>query len=66
MDIRYFGPAEGNDVVELVRILQVIKEMKGPKLLYIHTTKGYGYAPAEEDATIWHARASLTPTRGAH
>ena len=55
MDIRYFGPAEGNDVVELVRILQVIKEMKGPKLLYIHTTKGYGYAPAEEDAAIWHA-----------
>ena len=64
MDIRYFGPAEGNDVMELVRILQVIKEMKGPKLLYIHTTKGYGYAPAEEDATIWHAPGKFDPDTG--
>ena len=64
MDIRYFGPAEGHDVVELVRILQVIKEMKGPKLLYIHTTKGYGYAPAEEDATIWHAPGKFDPDTG--
>ncbi|MBO7593152.1 MAG: 1-deoxy-D-xylulose-5-phosphate synthase [Bacteroidaceae bacterium] len=64
MDIRYFGPAEGNNVVELVRILQVIKEMKGPKLLYIHTTKGYGYAPAEEDATIWHAPGKFDPDTG--
>ena len=64
MDIRYFGPADGNNVVELVRILQVIKEMKGPKLLYIHTTKGYGYAPAEEDATIWHAPGKFDPDTG--
>lgn len=64
MDIRYFGPAEGNDVLELVRVLQVIKEMKGPKLLYIHTTKGYGYAPAEEDATIWHAPGKFDPDTG--
>ena len=64
MDIRYFGPAEGNDVVELVRILQVVKDMKGPKLLYIHTTKGYGYAPAEEDATIWHAPGKFDPDTG--
>ena len=64
MDIRYFGPADGNDVVEMVRILQVIKEMKGPKLLYIHTTKGYGYAPAEEDATIWHAPGKFDPDTG--
>ena len=64
MDIRYFGPADGNNVVELVRILQVIKEMKGPKLLYIHTTKVYGYAPAEEDATIWHAPGKFDPDTG--
>ena len=64
MDIRYFGPADGNNVTELVRILQVIKEMKGPKLLYIHTTKGYGYAPAEEDATIWHAPGKFDPDTG--
>src|SRR5574344_287716 len=64
MDIRYFGPAGGNDVVELVRILQVVKEMKGPKLLHIHTTKGCGYAPAEEDATIWHAPGKFDPDTG--
>ena len=55
MNIRYFGPTDGHDVVELVRILREIKEMKGPKLLHIHTVKGKGYKPAEEEATIWHA-----------
>lgn len=55
MDIRYFGPADGHDVVELVRILQLIKDMKGPKLLHVHTKKGKGYKPAEENATVWHA-----------
>lgn len=55
MDIRYFGPTDGHDVVELVRVLQVIKDMKGPKLLHVHTTKGKGYAPAEQNATVWHA-----------
>ncbi len=55
MDIRYFGPTDGNDVVELVRILRSIKDMKGPKLLHLHTIKGKGYAPAEQDATVWHA-----------
>ena len=64
MDIRYFGPAEGNNVVELVRILQAIKDMKGPKLLHIHTKKGHGYAPAEEDATIWHAPGKFDPDTG--
>ena len=55
MDIRYFGPADGHDVIELVRILRAIKDMKGPKLLHIHTVKGKGYTPAEENATVWHA-----------
>lgn len=55
MDIRYFGPRDGHDVVELVRVLRMIKDMKGPKLLHIHTIKGKGYKPAEQQATIWHA-----------
>lgn len=55
MNIRYFGPVDGNDVTQLVRALRTIKDMKGPKLLHIHTVKGKGYAPAEEDATEWHA-----------
>lgn len=55
MNIRYFGPTNGHDVKELVRIMRLIKDMKGPKFLHIHTVKGKGYAPAEHDATIWHA-----------
>lgn len=55
MDIRYFSLKDGNNVLELVRTLSAIKDMKGPKLLHIHTTKGKGYAPAEQNATVWHA-----------
>ena len=55
LDIRYFGPADGHDVVGLVRVLRAIKDMKGPKMLHIHTIKGKGYLPAEDKPTIWHA-----------
>lgn len=55
LDIRYFGPADGHRVAELVHILRVIKDMKGPKILHIHTKKGKGYQPAEQNATVWHA-----------
>lgn len=54
-DIRYFGPADGHDVESLVRVLRAIKDMKGPKMLHIHTVKGKGYLPAENKPTIWHA-----------
>lgn len=55
MNIRYFGPFDGNNVSEVVRILEQLKDMRGPKLLHLHTVKGKGYAPAEKEATIWHA-----------
>ena len=55
LNIRYFGPVNGHNVIELVRILREIKDMRGPKLLHIHTRKGKGYEPAEKEATIWHA-----------
>ena len=55
LNIRYFGPTNGHNVIELVRILNEIKDMKGPKLLHLHTQKGYGYQPAMENATLWHA-----------
>lgn len=55
LNIRYFGPTNGHNVVELVRILREIKDMKGPKLLHLQTVKGKGYKPAEKEATIWHA-----------
>ena len=55
MDIRYFGPVDGQNVQNLVRILSNIKNMHGPKLLHIKTVKGKGYEPAEKDSAIWHA-----------
>ena len=55
MNIRYFGPFDGHDVKNIVRVLKQLKDMKGPKLLHLHTTKGKGYEPAEKSATIWHA-----------
>ena len=55
MNIRYFGPTDGNDVINMVRVLREIKDMKGPKLLHIHTKKGKGFLPAERSATEWHA-----------
>ena len=61
MNIRYFGPFDGHNVIELVRILRQIKDMKGPKLLHLHTIKGKGYKPAEESATIWHAPGKFDP-----
>lgn len=54
LNIRYFGPMYGHDVIELVKTLSEIKDMKGPKLLHVHTIKGKGYRPAELEATAWH------------
>lgn len=64
MNIRYFGPFEGHDVKENVRMLKQIKKMKGPKLLHLHTRKGKGYKPAEESATVWHAPGKFDPETG--
>ena len=64
MNIRYFGPFDGNNVEELVRILRQLKDMKGPKLLHLHTKKGKGYEPAEKSATVWHAPGKFDPETG--
>ena len=55
LNIRYFGPSDGHDVLELVRIFSEIKDYEGPKVLHIITKKGKGYEPAENDQTTWHA-----------
>ncbi|MFC2382848.1 MAG: 1-deoxy-D-xylulose-5-phosphate synthase [Porphyromonas sp.] len=62
--IRYLGPTDGHDVVHLVQLLQDIRDMKGPRLLHISTTKGKGYIPAEKEPTIWHAPGKFDPTTG--
>ena len=64
MNIRYFGPFDGHDVKEIVRLLRQLKDMKGPKLLHLHTQKGHGYKPAERQATIWHAPGKFNPDTG--
>ena len=64
MNIRYFGPFDGHNVIEIVRVLQQLKDMKGPKLLHLHTIKGKGYKPAEQQATVWHAPGKFNADTG--
>ena len=64
MNIRYFGPFDGHNVTEIVRILRQLKDMKGPKLLHLHTTKGKGYKPAEQSQTEWHAPGRFNAETG--
>ena len=64
LNIRYFGPIDGHDTFSLIKVLNEIKDMSGPKLLHIHTVKGKGYKPAEECATEWHAPGKFDKTTG--
>ncbi len=64
LNIRYFGPTDGHDVEGLVRILSEIKNHRGPKVLHIITKKGKGYAPAENDQTVWHAPGEFNVETG--
>ena len=54
MAARYFGPIDGHDVLEIVRMLHMVKDMKGPKMLHLNTVKGRGFEPAEKTPTLWH------------
>lgn len=64
LNLRYFGPADGHDVEALVRILAEIKDHQGPRVLHLITTKGKGYAPAENDQTTWHAPGEFNVETG--
>ena len=64
LNIRYFGPFDGHNVKDIVRMLRQLKDMKGPKLLHLHTVKGKGYKPAEKAATIWHAPGKFDAATG--
>ncbi len=55
LNFRYFGPVDGHDVVHLAKVLNDLKNIPGPKLLHIVTTKGKGYKFAEEDKITFHA-----------
>ena len=64
LNIRYFGPFDGHDVKKLVKTFRDIKDMKGPKLIHLHTVKGKGYEPAEKDPTTWHAPGKFDEDTG--
>lgn len=61
LNIRYLGPFDGHDVVKIVKVLQDIKDMKGPRILHLHTTKGKGYVAAEQNPAPWHAPGKFDP-----
>ncbi len=64
LNIRYFGPFDGHDVIKIVRVLTDIRDMEGPRLLHLRTIKGKGYAPAEADPAKWHAPGKFDPETG--
>ncbi len=64
LGFRYFGPVDGNDINQMVSVLSRIKDLHGPRILHVHTVKGAGYAPAEEDPTTWHAPGKFDAQTG--
>ena len=64
LGFRYFGPVDGNDIATMTYMLGRLKEIPGPKLLHVITTKGKGYAPAEENQTVWHAPGTFDVETG--
>lgn len=64
LNIRYFGPVDGHNVESLIRVLNDIKDLKGPKILHVCTKKGKGFEPAEKDATRWHAPGKFNKLTG--
>ncbi len=64
LGFRYFGPIDGHDVEKLVKTLNMLKNIPGPKLLHVLTQKGKGYKPAEENQTLWHAPGTFDRDTG--
>ena len=63
-NFRYFGPVDGHDVIRLVKLFDDLKNIRGPKLLHVHTIKGKGFEKAEKDQTIYHAPGVFDKTTG--
>lgn len=64
LNIRYFGPFDGHDIDSIVKVLNDIRDMDGPRILHLRTVKGKGYKPAEEDPAHWHAPGRFNPVTG--
>ncbi|MEX2569931.1 MAG: 1-deoxy-D-xylulose-5-phosphate synthase [Gemmatimonadota bacterium] len=65
LGFRYIGPVDGHDLDQLVETLADVRKMEGPRLVHVITTKGKGFAPAEEDQVKWHAGGSFDKLTGA-
>ncbi|MFZ5697614.1 MAG: 1-deoxy-D-xylulose-5-phosphate synthase [Pseudomonadota bacterium] len=59
----YIGPIDGHDCNELLRVVGNMRNLKGPQLLHVYTTKGKGFAPAEADPIGYHALTKLEPVK---
>ena len=64
LGLRYFGPIDGNDIEQVVNALRKLKSINGPRIIHAITIKGYGYAPAMQDPTPWHAPGRFNPKTG--
>lgn len=64
LGFRYFGPVNGHNVGQLVKMLHGIRSMKGPILLHTITQKGKGYGPAERDRQFLHAIGKVDKITG--
>ncbi len=64
LNIRYFGPFDGHDLPRIIRVLNEIKDMTGPRILHLRTIKGKGFKAAEDDPAIWHAPGKFDPENG--
>lgn len=64
LNFRYFGPIDGHDVTHMAEVLNDLKNIPGPKILHILTTKGKGYDLAEKDQTKWHAPGIFNKVTG--
>ncbi|HEX7238769.1 MAG TPA: 1-deoxy-D-xylulose-5-phosphate synthase, partial [Longimicrobiaceae bacterium] len=65
LGFRYVGPVDGHDLEQLLETFGQVREMKGPRLVHVLTTKGKGFAPAEADQVKWHAGGGFDKATGA-
>ena len=64
LGFRYFGPIDGNDIVQVVNTLRRIKNIHGPRVLHCNTVKGKGFPASEADPYTWHAPGRFDPETG--
>lgn len=64
LGFKYYGPVDGHDLPELIKIMRQLKEVRGPVMLHVVTTKGKGYKFAEADSESYHGVGSFNPQTG--